>query len=217
MPDDAGNTRMKPARWKRAFDVAVAGSALAVLSPVFVAAAVAVRAKLGSPVLFSQLRPGLGGRPFRILKFRTMLDALDEAGRPLPDDQRLTPFGAWLRRTSLDELPELINVLKGEMSIVGPRPLLMEYLPLYSAGQRRRHDVRPGITGLAQVRGRNAITWKEKFAYDIEYVDRCSLLLDLRIIAETIGVVVRGTGISQDAMRAGMEPFRGNANDADVS
>lgn len=214
MPGEPQDLGTKTPRWKRVFDIVVAGSAMAVLSPVFVATAVAVRVKLGSPVLFSQLRPGLGGRPFRILKFRTMIDAVDEAGRPLPDDQRLTPFGALLRRTSLDELPELINVLKGEMSIVGPRPLLLEYLPLYNAEQRRRHEVRPGITGLAQVRGRNAITWKEKFAYDVEYVDRCSLLLDLRIIAETIGVVVRGTGISQEAMRAGMERFRGNTHEA---
>lgn len=200
----------KSPRWKRVFDVVVSASALVVLSPVIAITAATVRAKLGSPVLFSQLRPGLGGRPFKILKFRTMLDATDASGNPLPDDQRLTPLGAMLRRTSLDELPELINVLKGEMSIVGPRPLLMQYLPLYSPEQMRRHDVRPGITGLAQVSGRNAITWAQKFAYDVEYVDKCSPWMDLEVIVNTIAVVLRGTGVSQGDMSAGMEPFRGN-------
>jgi lipopolysaccharide/colanic/teichoic acid biosynthesis glycosyltransferase len=200
----------KTPRWKRFFDVAVSSSALVALAPVIAITAATVRAKLGSPVLFRQRRPGLGGRPFEILKFRTMLNATDASGNPLPDDQRLTSFGAMLRRTSLDELPELINVLKGEMSIVGPRPLLMQYLPLYSAEQMRRHEVRPGITGLAQVSGRNAITWRQKFAYDVEYVDRCSPWLDLDVIVKTIAVVFRGTGVSQSDMSAGMEPFRGN-------
>jgi lipopolysaccharide/colanic/teichoic acid biosynthesis glycosyltransferase len=202
---------MKTPRWKRLFDVVVSSSGLLVLSPVFAVTAIAVWKKLGSPVFFSQLRPGLGGRPFRIIKFRTMLDATDGAGNPLPDDERLTPFGAMLRRISLDELPELINVLKGEMSIVGPRPLLMRYLPLYSREQMRRHEVRPGITGLAQVSGRNAITWPEKFAYDIEYVDSCSPMMDLKVLVKTVAVVVRGSGVSQKDMSAGMDPFRGNA------
>ncbi|MCX6399585.1 MAG: sugar transferase [Propionibacteriales bacterium] len=215
MQPEPGTPARRPPAWKRAFDLLTACVALAVLSPVLAVVSLLVRRKLGSPVLFSQLRPGLGGEPFRILKFRTMTDAVDASGQPLPDDQRLTPFGAMLRRTSLDELPELINVLKGDMSIVGPRPLLMQYLPLYSAEQFRRHELRPGITGYAQVRGRNAISWEEKFAHDVEYVDRCSLPLDLRIILETVVTVFRGTGVSQEAMSAGMEPFRGNAHESD--
>lgn len=155
-----------------------------------------VRWRLGSPVIFSQLRPGRGGEVFSIYKFRTMTDARDEAGNLRPDAERLTPFGRWLRRTSLDELPELYNVLRGQMSIVGPRPLLVEYLPRYSARQARRHDVRPGITGLAQVSGRNAISWEEKFELDVKYVETMSLGLDLRILAKTVWGVISARGVS---------------------
>jgi len=163
---------------------------------------------LGSPVIFKQRRPGIHERPFTLYKFRTMRDARDAQGAPLPDARRLTRLGAFLRATSLDELPELANVLRGDMSLVGPRPLLMEYLPLYSPEQRRRHDVRPGVTGLAQVNGRNALTWREKFALDIEYVDHISVGLDLRILLLTIGSVVRSEGISHSG-HVTMQPFRG--------
>jgi lipopolysaccharide/colanic/teichoic acid biosynthesis glycosyltransferase len=175
-----------------------AGLALLLLAPLFALVAAAVRVKLGSPVLFRQVRPGLGGRPFTILKFRTMRDAVDGSGRALPDSERLTAFGAWLRASSLDELPELWNVLRGDMSLVGPRPLLMHYLPLYTAEQARRHEVRPGLTGWAQVNGRNAISWDQKFALDIWYVDHRSLLLDFKILAATVASVLRRHGISAD-------------------
>jgi lipopolysaccharide/colanic/teichoic acid biosynthesis glycosyltransferase len=181
---------------KRFFDVMVAATALVALSPLFALLALLIRFKLGSPVLFRQIRPGLHGEPFQMVKFRTMRDAVDESGKPLPDAERLTGFGRKLRSTSLDELPELWNVLKGDMSLVGPRPLLMEYLPLYSPDQRRRHEVRPGITGWAQVNGRNAISWDEKFRLDIWYVDNLSLLLDLRILALTVRKVFAREGIS---------------------
>lgn len=194
--------------WKRAFDVALTLPALAVLSPVYAFVAMAVRANVGSPVIFRQQRPGKDGRPFTLFKFRTMRDARDANGALLPDARRLTRLGAFLRATSLDELPELINVLRGEMSLVGPRPLLMEYLPLYSAEQRRRHDVRPGVTGWAQVNGRNALTWREKFALDVEYVDRASFALDLRILMLTVVSVVRSEGISHSG-HVTMQPFRG--------
>ena len=194
--------------WKRAFDVALTLPALIVLSPVFAIVALAIRVSLGSPVIFKQQRPGKNERPFTLYKFRTMRDARDAQGSPLPDARRLTRLGAFLRATSLDELPELVNVLRGDMSLVGPRPLLMEYLPLYSPEQRRRHDVRPGVTGWAQVNGRNALTWREKFALDIEYVDHVSVGLDLRILLLTIGSVVRSEGISHSG-HVTMQPFRG--------
>jgi len=189
-------------------DLALTVPALIVLSPVFALVALAVRASLGSPVIFRQRRPGMHERPFTLYKFRTMRDARDGQGALLPDARRLTRLGAFLRATSLDELPELANVLRGDMSLVGPRPLLMEYLPLYSPEQRRRHDVRPGVTGLAQVNGRNALTWREKFALDIEYVDHISVGLDLRILLLTIGSVVRSEGISHSG-HVTMQPFRG--------
>jgi len=182
---------------KRTFDVVGASLALIVAAPALLLVAVTLRIRLGSPVLFRQMRPGLYGRPFQIMKFRTMNDQRDANGRLLQDEARLSAFGAFLRSTSLDELPELWNVIKGEMSLVGPRPLLMEYLERYTPQQSRRHDVRPGITGLAQVRGRNALTWDEKFALDVEYVTRCSLLLDIKILLSTVWQVVTRQGISQ--------------------
>ncbi len=168
-----------------------------------------VRRKLGSPVLFTQVRPGLHGKPFRMVKFRTMTDARDSSGALLPDAKRLTPFGRFLRASSLDELPELWNVLRGEMSLVGPRPLLMEYLPLYSPDQARRHEVRPGITGWAQVNGRNAISWADKFALDVWYVDHRSLWLDVRILWLTVRKVLVRDGISA-AGEATMPKFEGD-------
>lgn len=193
---------------KRAFDLVVSASALVILSPVLAIVALMVRRRLGSPVLFRQMRPGLNGRPFKMIKFRTMRDAVGPDGTPLPDAERLTPFGRWLRATSLDELPELWNVLKGEMSLVGPRPLLMEYLPLYSPEQGRRHEVRPGITGWAQVNGRNALSWARKFELDVWYVDRHNLWLDVKIIALTVLRIVRPDGISAPGS-ATMHPFTG--------
>ena len=195
---------------KRLFDAAVAAAALLLLSPLIAAVALAVRVKLGSPVLFRQVRPGLGGRPFELIKFRTMLDAQDAEGHPLSDAERLTPFGRRLRSTSLDELPELWNVLRGDMSLVGPRPLLMQYLDLYTPFQMRRHEVRPGLTGWAQVNGRNALGWPERFALDVWYVDNRSLLLDLRILFITVGRVVGRKGISAEG-EATMPYFQGNA------
>lgn len=194
--------------WKRGVDLVLTVPAIVVLAPVYAAVALAVRLNLGRPVIFSQQRPGKNEIPFTLYKFRTMRDARDESGALLPDARRLTRLGAFLRATSLDELPELVNVLRGEMSLVGPRPLLMEYLPLYSPEQRRRHDVRPGVTGLAQVNGRNALTWREKFALDVEYVDRVSFALDVRILMLTIVSVVRSEGISHRG-HVTMEPFRG--------
>lgn len=180
---------------KRLFDLVVASFALLLLFPVLLLVAWLVHRRLGSPVLFRQVRPGLDGKPFEMVKFRTMRDAFDTGGNALPDAVRLTPFGRFLRSTSLDELPELWNVIKGDMSLVGPRPLLMEYLPLYSKEQARRHEVRPGITGWAQVNGRNAVSWSEKFALDIWYIDNRSLLLDIRILLLTIKKVVVRDGI----------------------
>jgi len=202
---------VKSAAAKRAFDVVVSAVGLVVLSPLYAAVAVAVWSTMGSPVLFRQPRPGLAGRPFELLKFRTMSDARGARGVLLSDADRLTRVGRFLRRTSLDELPELINVLRGDMSLVGPRPLLMEYLPLYSSQQARRHDVRPGITGWAQVHGRNAQTWEQRFELDCWYVDHWSLRLDLEILRRTIGAVLRGEGISE-AGHATRENFRGNAS-----
>ena len=195
---------------KKIFDFTVALGALAILSPVLGVVAIIVRAQLGAPVLFCQTRPGLQGKPFSILKFRTMTNARDAQGNLLPDGQRLTRFGRFLRSTSLDELPELFNVLKGDMSLVGPRPLLMEYLPLYTPEQARRHDVRPGITGWAQVNGRNALSWEEKFAMDVWYVDHCSLWLDMKILVLTVRKVLARDGISA-AGEATMPRFTGSA------
>lgn len=184
---------------KRGIDLLLVVLAAPVWVPVGAVVALLVRLRLGSPVLFVQRRPGRHGRLFMLVKFRTMTDARGPDGQPLPDAERLTTFGRWVRATSLDELPELWNVLTGDMSLVGPRPLREEYLPLYSPEQARRHEVRPGITGWAQVNGRNAISWEEKFALDTWYVDRRSLWLDLRILGRTLGQVVRRAGISHDS------------------
>lgn len=194
---------------KRAFDIGVSALGLLLLSPLLALTAWQVRRKLGSPVLFRQVRPGLGGKPFEMVKFRTMLDAFDAAGNPLPDSQRMTPFGRLLRATSLDELPELWNVLKGDMSLVGPRPLLMEYLPLYSPEQFRRHEVRPGVTGWAQINGRNALSWEDKFKLDVWYVDNQSFWLDCKILFLTVKKVLVRDGISADG-EATMTKFTGN-------
>ena len=203
---------MKPVGYacfgKRLLDLGMVLLALTLLWPVLLCLTMLVRLKLGAPVFFRQTRPGLHGRPFRLIKFRTMRDAFDAQGKPLPDAERLTPFGRWLRATSLDELPELWNVLKGEMSLVGPRPLLMEYLPLYSAEQARRHEVKPGITGWAQVNGRNALSWEGKFELDVWYVDHQSFWLDVQIIALTIKKVLLREGISAQG-EATMPRFTG--------
>ena len=194
---------------KSVIDVTVALLVLVLLAPVIVLVALAIRLILGSPVIFSQQRPGIHGKPFGLIKFRTMKDVHDDQGDLLSDAARLTRFGRFLRSTSLDELPELWNVLKGDMSLVGPRPLLMEYLPLYNKEQMRRHDVRPGITGWAQVNGRNAISWDEKFRLDIWYVDNHSLFLDLRILLLTLYSVFTRQGVTA-AGSATVEKFRGN-------
>lgn len=192
---------------KRCFDFVVAALGILILSPLFMVLALVVRLSMGSPVFFRQRRPGRRGRAFILLKFRTMkMEAV--GAESVPDSERLTRLGSFLRHTSLDELPELINVLKGEMSLVGPRPLLMEYLPLYNREQARRHEVRPGITGWAQVNGRNAISWEEKFRLDVWYVDHRSMALDLRILWKTVAGVTSATGVSQPG-HATMEPFRG--------
>jgi len=183
---------------KRSLDIVIASTALILLSPVYFYVAYKVRKNLGSPVLFRQLRPGLHGKPFEMIKFRSMKDAVDETGNPLPDSERLTPFGQMLRATSLDEMPELWNVIKGEMSIVGPRPLLMEYLPLYNSQQAKRHNVRPGMTGHAQVNGRNAISWEEKFKLDTWYVENQSLWLDFKIMLKTVKKVLAKDDISAE-------------------
>ena len=183
---------------KRLLDIVIASSALVLLSPVYALVAYKVKKNLGSPVLFRQLRPGLHGKPFEMVKFRTMKDALDLDGNPLPDSERLTAFGKMLRATSLDEMPELWNVIKGDMSIVGPRPLLMEYLPLYNREQAKRHNVRPGITGHAQVNGRNAISWEKKFELDTWYVENQSLWLDFKIMLKTVKKVIAKDDISAE-------------------
>jgi sugar transferase EpsL len=179
---------------KRLFDVAVAGVGLVILSPLMALVALAIRIKMGSPVLFRQQRPGLRAKPFNLVKFRTMQDTHDSQGRPLPIAYRITRLGGVLRRLSLDELPELWNVLKGEMSLVGPRPLLMEYLPIYSPEEMRRHEVRPGITGWAQIHGRHNLDWEQRFQLDVWYVDHRSFALDLRILATTVGLIFSGQG-----------------------
>ena len=194
---------------KRIFDVVVSATALLLLSPVIALVAWQISRKMGSPVLFRQTRPGLWGKPFQMVKFRTMKDAVDSQGNPLPDAERLTPFGQFLRSSSLDELPELWNVLKGDMSLVGPRPLLMEYLPLYSTEQYRRHEVRPGVTGWAQVNGRNSLSWDEKFKLDVWYMDNRSLWLDIKILFLTVKKVLVRDGISAEG-EATMAKFTGN-------
>lgn len=194
---------------KRPMDIILSLIAIIILSPVFLIIALLVRINLGSPVIFKQERPGLNGKIFTMYKFRTMTDERDGNGNLLPDEIRLTDFGKFLRSTSLDELPELFNILKGDMSIVGPRPLLVEYLPLYNDHQRRRHEVRPGLTGLAQVNGRNAISWEEKFNLDVKYVDKITFLEDLKIIFLTVKKVFLREGINSDTS-ATMEPFKGN-------
>ena len=194
--------------FKRFFDILLSACALLVLSPVLLIVAVLVWLKLGSPVVFCQERPGKNEKIFRMYKFRSMTDARDKDGNPLPDEVRLTRFGKLLRSTSLDELPELWNILRGDMSIVGPRPLLVKYLPLYNEEQHRRHNVRPGLTGLAQVKGRNLLSWEEKFVLDVDYTMHISLKLDMKIIFMTIAVVLRRRGISS-ARAATQEEFRG--------
>lgn len=193
---------------KRILDFTLSLIALICLSPILLIVAILVRVKLGSPIIFKQQRPGKDEKIFTLYKFRTMTDEKDEKGNLLPDSQRLTKFGKFLRSTSLDELPELFNILKGDMSIVGPRPLLVEYLPLYNEEQKHRHDVRPGLTGLAQISGRNAITWEEKFEKDIEYVHNISFIWDLKIIINTAVKVFKREGISQEG-NVTMEKFTG--------
>jgi len=194
---------------KRLFDLFASFFCLLVLSPVISSVAWKIRKNLSTPVLFKQVRPGKDGKPFEMVKFRTMRDAVDAEGNPLSDSERLTPFGEWLRATSLDELPELWNVLRGDMSLVGPRPLLKEYLPLYTPEQARRHEVRPGITGWAQVNGRNAISWEEKFALDVWYVDNRTFWLDIKILWLTIKKVLVRDGISAQG-EATMPRFTGS-------
>ena len=193
---------------KRVLDVIISAVTLLLLSPVLLITALLVRVKFGSPVIFKQERPGLNGKIFKMYKFRTMTDERDSEGKLLPDEQRLTHFGNVLRSTSLDELPELWNILKGDMSLIGPRPLLVKYLPLYSERQSHRHDVRPGITGYAQVHGRNKLDWPERFEMDGYYAENLSFKMDLKIVADTVGVVLRRDGISSDTS-ATMEEFRG--------
>ena len=193
---------------KRLLDIVIASIALVLLSPLYFYVAYKVKKNLGSPVLFRQVRPGLHGKPFEMIKFRTMKDAVDIQGNPLPDHERLTPFGKMLRSTSLDEMPELWNVIKGDMSIVGPRPLLMEYLPLYNTEQAKRHNVRPGMTGHAQVNGRNAIGWDEKFKLDTWYVENQSVWLDFKIMLKTVKKVIAKDDINE-AGEATMSKFTG--------
>jgi lipopolysaccharide/colanic/teichoic acid biosynthesis glycosyltransferase len=193
---------------KRLLDAAASFAALLILSPLLLILWILVRRKLGKPAIFRQQRPGKDEKLFTLYKFRSMTDKEDENGAPLPDAERMTPFGEMLRRASLDELPELFNILKGDMSLIGPRPLLVRYLPLYSREQARRHEVRPGLTGWAQVNGRNAISWEEKFELDIWYVARLSFSLDLRILARTVMAVVTRRGISQEG-EATVEEFKG--------
>lgn len=194
---------------KRIFDIVASATALIILSPVMAVVAWQISRKMGSPVLFRQVRPGRGGKPFEMVKFRTMKDAIDAGGNSLPDSERLTPFGQFLRSSSLDELPELWNVLKGDMSLIGPRPLLMDYLTLYSSEQYRRHEARPGVTGWAQVNGRNSLSWDEKFKLDVWYVDNQSLWLDIKILFLTVKKVLVRDGISAEG-EATMARFEGN-------
>lgn len=193
---------------KRFFDVVMSLVLIIAFFPIFVLLVLVIRFKLGAPVLYKQVRPGLNGKPFEMVKFRSMSNTKDADGNALPDEQRLSSFGKFLRSTSLDELPELWNIFRGDMSFVGPRPLLMEYLPLYSPEQLRRHDVRPGITGWAQVNGRNSISWPERFKLDLWYVDNQSVLLDVRILLKTVYKVLSREGISADG-QATMQKFTG--------
>ncbi len=193
---------------KRLFDIVLSLLAIVILSPIYLVLVIFVRCRLGSPVLFHQDRPGKNGKIFPMYKFRSMTDERDEKGELLPDEVRLTPFGKKLRATSLDELPELFSILKGDMSLVGPRPLLVQYLPLYNERQQHRHDVRPGLTGLAQVNGRNAISWEQKFEYDVEYTEKMSFLLDVKILLKTVVNVISHEGIGPEA-GATMEYFTG--------
>ena len=195
---------------KRLADLTIAFFLLLALAPLMGIVALMIRLRMGNPVLFRQVRPGYMGKPFTLYKFRTMIEAYDDDGTPRPDAERLTHLGRFLRRTSLDELPQLWNVLRGDLSLVGPRPLLMQYLPLYSLEQARRHSVRPGITGWAQVNGRNAISWEDKFSYDVWYVDHWSLWLDLKIVMRTLIEATRQTGICQTG-HATMQRFAGTA------
>lgn len=194
---------------KRFFDFILSLIAIIILSPIYIVVAILVKIKLGSPIIFTQERPGKNEKIFKMYKFRSMTSKKDENGNLLPDEVRLTSFGKKLRSTSLDELPELFNILKGDMSIVGPRPLLIKYIPLYNDHQKRRHEVRPGFTGWAQCNGRNAISWEEKFNYDVEYVDHISFLMDIKIILKTIKIVLLKEGISSDTSVT-MEEFKGN-------
>lgn len=194
---------------KRAIDIVCSGLGLIVLSPILLITAILIRIKLGSPIFFTQDRLGKDGKVFKMIKFRTMLDAVDKWGEPLPDEERMISFGQLLRSTSIDELPELINVFKGDMSLVGPRPLLVEYKELYSPEQFRRHEVRPGITGWAQVNGRNTLGWSERFKLDVEYVDKYNLFMDIKILFMTVLKVVKRDGISQEG-HVTMEKFNGN-------
>lgn len=197
---------------KRVLDFTLSLIALIILSPIYLVLAILVRIKLGSPIIFKQERPGLNEKIFTLYKFRTMTDEKDESGKLLPDEVRLTKFGKFLRSTSLDELPELINIIKGDMSIVGPRPLLVEYLPLYNEKQRCRHNVRPGLTGYAQISGRNSISWEEKFNDDLMYIENITFMEDLKIVLKTVLKVVKRDGISQEG-NATMEKFTGNKED----
>lgn len=197
---------------KRLFDILVSSVVLLFLFPLIIFISILIWFKLGSPIFFKQSRPGLHGKPFNMYKFRSMLDAVDSNGQQQPDDKRLTNFGKILRSSSLDELPGLINVLRGDMSLVGPRPLLMEYLPLYSSEQARRHEIRPGITGWAQVNGRNAISWEDKFKLDVWYVDNCSMILDLKIIFLTLIKVIKKDGVSAKD-HVTMPKFEGTKNE----
>jgi len=215
---DRGNQGRKPALndgkmkvkriLKRIIDLGIALPVLVIFSPLMTAAAAAIVLNSGFPVFFRQQRPGLDEKPFTLIKFRTMKDAYDDSGKPLPDEQRITPVGKWLRKLSLDELPQFFNVLKGDMSIVGPRPLLMEYLPLYNKRQKKRHLAKPGITGWAQVNGRNALTWEQKFEFDVWYVENRSLGLDFKIMGMTFLKVFKGEGISAEGY-ATMPVFTG--------
>ena len=201
---------------KRLVDIIISLMALIILSPIFLIVANKVRKNLGSPIFFYQERPGKDGKLFRMIKFRSMRDAFDKDGNPLPDDQRITPFGQKLRSTSLDEMPQLINVLKGDMSIVGPRPQMKEFLDHYTPHQMRRHEVKPGMTGLAQVSGRNSLSWEDKFDLDVEYVEKQSTLLDFKIMFKTVEVMAKKEGINAPDQEVGAERFSGNTTSSNT-
>jgi len=198
---------------KRLFDITAATTAMVVLTPVYALVGYKVKKNLGSPVLFRQVRPGQHGEPFEMIKFRTMIDAHDEQGNALPDSERLTDFGRFLRKTSLDELPELWNVVKGDMSLVGPRPLLVRYLPYYTEEESKRHDIKPGLTGLAQISGRNAITWEDKLALDIAYVEKRNFLLDMKIIYKTVYKVLKGSDVLEGTPQGPLDAYREKLNE----